>query len=120
MRRKLLVVTVEAGQTDRVIAAARQAGASGATLIHQARGEGAAGLSRLMAVSLEASRDVVLVVVTESQLDDVTEAIVAAAAVDDTPGTGVFFQLDIEDAVGLSGSTVTRADQGIDSDGGPS
>lgn len=63
MRRKLLVVTVEAGQTDRVIAAARQAGASGATLIHQARGEGAAG---------------------------------------------------------LSGSTVTRTDQGIDSDGGPS
>lgn len=112
MRRKLLVVTVEAAQTDRVIAAARHAGASGATLIHQARGEGIRGLNQLMALSLEASRDVILVIVTQSQLADVTDAIAAMAALDDTPGTGVLFQLNIEDAVGLSDSPETLAGQG--------
>ncbi|MGY6588511.1 MAG: P-II family nitrogen regulator [Wenzhouxiangella sp.] len=101
MNRKLLVVTVEAAETDQVIAAAREAGASGATLIHQARGEGRRELGQLMALSLDASRDIVLIIVTERQLPAVIDAIAKVASLDDTPGTGVLFQLDIEDAVGL-------------------
>jgi hypothetical protein len=44
---------------------------------------------------------VVLFLVAEPRARDILEAIAAAGRFDDEPGTGIAFQIAIEDAVGL-------------------
>lgn len=101
MQMKLLIAVVDADGTDRMIDSAREAGAAGATLIHQARGEGRRGLSQFLGLSLDACRDVLLFIVPVARADHIIEHIASEAAFDETPGTGVVFQLDVEDSVGL-------------------
>jgi nitrogen regulatory protein PII len=102
MHFKLLIVLVEDEKTDAVIKAAREEGATGATVISQARGEGVKQPRTFFGLSVEMQRDMVLFLVEEHLSRKILEKIAEVGQFDDTPGTGIAFQLDVEDAVGIS------------------
>jgi len=102
MHFKLIVVMAEDRQTDRILEAARQAGATGATVLNQARGEGVNPTKSFLGLSISAQRDVILMLVEEHLSRHILEEIAMVGEFDDTPGTGIAFQLDVDDAIGVS------------------
>lgn len=102
MHFKLLVVFVEDTKTDAVMKAARDAGATGATVINNARGEGVHQSKTFFGLTLETQRDVVLFIVEEHLSRKILETISAVAELDEQPGRGIAIQIDVEDAVGIS------------------
>lgn len=102
MHFKMIIVFVEDMKTDAVMDAAREAGATGATIIHNARGEGLKVTKTFFGLSLETQRDVILFLVEEHRCRNILEEICRAGQFDDAPGTGIAFQIDVEDAVGIT------------------
>lgn len=101
MHFKLLVVFVEDSKADAVISAARESGATGCTVINNARGEGLARHSSFFGLSLSGQRDVLLMLVEEHLSRQILEDIAAVGEFDKKPGTGIAIQIDVEDAVGV-------------------
>ncbi len=101
MRFKLILVFVDDNQTDDIVDAARAAGATGATIINNARGEGVNRSKGLMGLDIFAQRDVVLLMVEEHHCRRILEHIAEVGEFDATPGTGIALQLDVEDALGV-------------------
>ncbi len=101
MHFKMIVVFVEDDKTDDVMDAAREAGATGATVINNARGEGVNKSKTFFGLTLETQRDVVLFLVEEHLSRHILERINEVGEFDDKPGTGIAFQIDVEDAVGI-------------------
>ncbi|MCB1697651.1 MAG: P-II family nitrogen regulator [Pseudomonadales bacterium] len=101
MHFKMIIVFVEDRKTDAVLNTARENGATGATIIHNARGEGLKVSKTFFGLSLETQRDVLLMLVEEHLSRTILEEISRAGHFDDEPGTGIAFQLDVEDAVGV-------------------
>lgn len=102
MHFKLIVAFVEDKKTDAVMDAARKAGATGATVIHNARGEGLKQTKTFFGLALETQRDVLLFLVEEHLSRHILETIGAVGEFDTEPGTGIAIQLDVEDAVGIT------------------
>ena len=102
MHFKMIVVFVEDDKTNAVMEAAREAGATGATVINNARGEGLKKSKTFFGLTLETQRDVILFLVEEHLSRHILEEIGRAGEFDAKPGTGIAFQLDVEDAVGIS------------------
>jgi nitrogen regulatory protein PII len=101
MHFKLLIALLEDHKTDAVLDAAREAGATGATVLNQARGEGIKKSKTFFGLSLETQRDMVLFLVEEHMSRKILEKIAEVGEFDDKPGTGIAFQIDVEDAVGV-------------------
>jgi hypothetical protein len=101
MKFKLLVVMTEDDLTNQVIETARAHGATGCTVITSARGEGLKPTKTFLGLSVAGQRDVTLLLVEEHLSRHILEEIGAACRFDVDPGTGVAFQIDIEDAIGL-------------------
>lgn len=102
MRFKLIVVFVEDSKTETVAEAAKKAGATGCTRINSASGEGLSEASTFFGLTLETQRDVLLLLVEQHQARQILESINEAGEFDETPGTGIAFQIDVEDAVGVA------------------
>jgi nitrogen regulatory protein PII len=102
MHFKLIISFVEDSKTDAVMEAARQAGATGATVINNARGEGLAQRKTFFGLSLETQRDVVLFLVEEHLSRNILEKIAEVGEFEARPGTGIAIQVDVEDAVGVA------------------
>jgi PII-like signaling protein len=102
MQFKLILVFVEDDRVNAVLKAARSAGATGATVVTGARGEGLTPEKTFFGLDLSRQRDVVLLVVEEHLSRSILEAIEKEARFDDDPGTGIALQVAIEDAVGLA------------------
>lgn len=102
MHFKMIIVFVEDDMTDEVMSAARKAGATGATVISNARGEGLEKSQTFFGLTLETQRDVLLFLVEEHMSRHILEEIARVGQFDEKPGTGIAFQLDVEDAVGVS------------------
>jgi nitrogen regulatory protein PII len=105
MHFKMIIVFVEDRKTDAVLNTARENGATGATIIHNARGEGLKVNKTFFGLSLEAQRDVLLLLVEEHLSRSILEKINEAGHFDDEPGTGIALQIDVEDAVGVVSQT---------------
>jgi nitrogen regulatory protein PII len=101
MHFKMIIVFIEDAKTDTVMEAARKAGATGATVINNARGEGLKVSKTFFGLSLETQRDVVMLLVEEHLSRHILEEINRAGQLDAEPGTGIAFQVDVEDAVGI-------------------
>jgi len=102
MHFKLIICFVEDGHTDAVMKAAREAGATGSTIINNARGEGLKQNKTFFGLNLETQRDVILFLVEEHISRQILETIEKAGQFDEKPGTGIAIQIDVEDAVGVS------------------
>lgn len=101
MHFKLIVAFVDDSVTDVVMDAAREAGATGATIINNARGEGIETKKTFLGMSLETQRDVLLFVVEQHLCRHILETIDKVGKFDETAGTGIAFSIDIEDVVGV-------------------
>ncbi len=102
MHFKLIIALIEDSKTNTVVEAARQAGATGSTIINQARGEGLQKSKTFFGLNLEVQRDMVLLLVEEHLSRTILEKIAEVGEFDDKPGTGIAFQIDVEDAVGVN------------------
>ena len=102
MHFKLIITLVEDDKTDALLDAAREAGATGATVLNQARGEGIKQVKTFLGLSLETQRDMLLFLVEEHLSRHILEKISEVGEFDSKPGTGIAFQIDVEDAVGVS------------------
>ncbi|MBT3010668.1 MAG: P-II family nitrogen regulator [Candidatus Thiodiazotropha sp. (ex Lucina aurantia)] len=102
MHFKLIIALVEDTTTEKVLEAARSAGATGSTVINHARGEGVNQSKTFLGLTLDTQRDVLLLLVEEHLSRTILETISKAGQFDEEPGNGIAFQLDIEDAVGVS------------------
>lgn len=102
MKFKLIMALVEDGRTEAVIHAAREAGATGVTVLNNARGEGLKPHKTFFGLSLETQRDLLLMVVGESECRAVLDTINKVAEFDTHSGAGIAVQLDVEDTVGVA------------------
>lgn len=102
MHFKLIIALVDDTKTSAVLKAAQDAGATGATIINHARGEGVKKSRTFFGLSLETQRDVLLFLVEEHLSRRILETIDQIAEFDTRAGAGIAFQLDVEDAVGVS------------------
>lgn len=102
MHFKLIISFVEDSKTDKVIEAARNAGATGATVVSSARGEGLEKTKTFFGLSLETQRDVILFLVEEHMSRQILEKIADVGEFETCPGSGIAIQIDVEDAVGVS------------------
>lgn len=101
MRFKLIVVFTEDAKTDRILDASREAGATGATVINHARGEGLKKARGILGLQVNTQRDVILLLVEESRARTILERVGEVGEFDATPGTGIAVQVDVEDAIGV-------------------
>ncbi len=102
MHFKLIVALVEYDWTDAILEAARHAGATGSTLINQVWGEGVQEAETFFGLTLDTQRDVILLLVEEHLSRHILEVVAETGAFDKKAGTGIAFQIDVEDAVGVS------------------
>ncbi|MEH6625881.1 MAG: P-II family nitrogen regulator [Motiliproteus sp.] len=102
MHFKLIVAFVEDTKSDGVMKAAREAGATGATIINNARGEGLNKSKTFLGLTLESQRDVLIFIVEEHRCRKILETIASVGRFDEDPGSGIAIQIDVEDAVGVA------------------
>lgn len=102
MHFKLIIAFVNDDKTAEVMKAARESGATGATIIGNARGEGLEPKKSFFGLSLETQRDVLLFLVEGHLAREILEKIGRVAQFEEQPGTGIAIQIDVEDAIGVS------------------
>lgn len=101
MNLKMIMAFVADEKTATVMDAARDAGATGATVITGVRGEGLVPEKTFLGLDLSAQRDVLLFLVAAPKAREILETISTAGKFDEEPGTGIALQIEIEDAVGM-------------------
>ncbi len=102
MHFKLIIAFLTEDKTNKVLSAAREAGATGATVINHARGEGIEPSKTFFGFNLETQRDVLLLLVEEHLSRTILETVTEVGEFDQNIGAGIAFQIDVEDAVGIS------------------
>ena len=102
MQFKLIISLVRDEKTEKIMDAARSAGATGATVLNQVRGEGIKATKTFFGLNLETQRDMLMFLVEEHMCRDILEAIARIGEFDSDPGSGIAFQIDVEDAVGVT------------------
>jgi len=107
MHFKLIIALVEDTKTEKIMNAARQAGATGATVIGDARGEGLKPQKTFFGLTLETQRDMLMFIVEEHLCRHILERVAEVGEFEAHPGSGVAFQIDVEDTIGLKGQIAT-------------
>lgn len=99
MRFKLILSSVKTDITDSIVDAAKEVGATGATII-PARGTGIHEAKTFFGLTLEAQTDIILFLVEEHLVPKILDRIKEAGEFH-KPGTGIAFVVPVEQAVGL-------------------
>lgn len=90
---------VNAGCHEQVMACARDAGATGGTVIH-ARGTSNQLAARQFGITVQPEKEIVMIVVDEKIKDDVLRALYKTVGVK-TECNGIAFALPVDDVVGI-------------------
>lgn len=101
MKFKLIVVLTDEKWTQDLIDAGRNVGATGVTVISHGLGEGVEPLTGFLGTHLATSTDLILFLVEEHMCRSIIETLVKVGHMEDKH-TGIAFQVDVEDAVGIS------------------
>ncbi len=107
MDMKLIMAFVSDEKSTAVMDAAREAGATGATIISSVRGEGIKPEKTFLGLDLSTQSDVLLFLVAAPKAREILETIAAVGKFDEEPGSGIAFQIKIEDAVGMKSQIPT-------------
>ena len=92
----LITCIVQRGVADRIISAAHDAGAQGATVFY-ARGTGVRERLGLLGVAVEVGKEVINIAVANDQVDRIFEKMFLAGKLD-TPGMGFMFVTPLDKA----------------------
>jgi len=104
---KLIMAFVSDEKSNEIMDAAREAGATGATIISSVRGEGIKPEKTFLGLDLSTQCDVLLFLVAAPKAREILETIAAVGKFDEEPGSGIAFQIEIEDAVGMKSQIPT-------------
>jgi nitrogen regulatory protein P-II 1 len=99
-RFQLIVSIVPQGHASHVVAAAKEAGARGGTIV-RGRGSGVHEASRFFGVAIEPEKEVVLILIGRELTRTVVDAIVKDGRLNE-PGRGIAFVLDVPHVVGIT------------------
>lgn len=99
MEIKCIVGVVERGRADKVVDAAKEAGAAGATIFY-GRGTGESEVKKFLNIHVEASKEVIILLTEVDKYKEIMKAMVDAGELK-KPGTGIIFTLGVESLVGL-------------------
>jgi nitrogen regulatory protein PII len=99
MKFKLIMALVRDEDTDGILGAARDAGA---TVVTSARAEGLQPEKTFLGLDLSGRRDLLLFLVAEQLSRSILETIAKTGKFEDEPGAGIVFQVAIEDAIGMA------------------
>lgn len=102
MNFKLIMVFVDHERTVDVLDAARDAGATGATIINNAQGQGLKPHLSFFGLEFMAARSVILILAESRRTDEIMQAVLDAVKLDESLDTGIALELDVSRAVGLS------------------
>ena len=92
----MITCIVQRGIADKIVTAAQEAGASGAT-IYYARGESVRERLGILALAVEAEKEVIIVAVADDQADHIFERMFIAGELD-TPGMGFIYMTKLDKA----------------------
>ena len=92
----LITCIIQRGMADRVVHAARDAGAQGAT-VYFARGTGVRERLGVLGVAVDAEKEVVSIIVSSDQVDRIFERMYLAGKLD-TPGMGFMYVTRLDKA----------------------
>lgn len=96
---KCVVTIVERGKADKIVKAAKKAGASGATIFY-GRGTGDTEVQKFLKVNIESSKEIILVITEKEESEQIIRAMVEAGNLF-KPGKGVLFTIPINNLMGL-------------------
>ena len=96
---EVIVVVVNEGHSDRVMDAAREAGARGGTIAH-ARGSGTKDIEKKYGIVITPQKEMLYILVNEKIRDAVMSAVNKAAGLD-TLGQGIVFSLPVNNISGI-------------------
>jgi len=92
----LITCIVQRGMADKIVRAAQEAGAQGATVFF-ARGEGVRERLGIFGLAVEVEKEVINIIVATDQVDRVFERMFLAGQLD-TPGMGFIYVTPLEKA----------------------
>ena len=101
MKLKMIIAFLPDHKLERVLTAARHAGATGSTVITSARGEGLEPAGKFLGLEIASHRNLVFWLVDMKTAPRLLSEIAAAGKFDEERGAGIACQVDVEDAVGL-------------------
>ena len=90
----MITCIVQASQAEKVVKAAQDVGAQGATVTY-ARGTGIRERMGLMGVAIDEQKEMIRIIVSQEQADRVFEAMYLAGDLD-KPGMGIMFMNDLD------------------------
>lgn len=96
---ELIIVIAEQGYTELIMAAAREAGAHGGTVIH-AKGTGMELAEKFMHMSLAAEKEIIFIVTKTEQKNPIMQAIMQKAG-PDSKAKAITFSLPVASTAGL-------------------
>jgi nitrogen regulatory protein P-II 1 len=91
---QMITCIVQASQADKVVKAAQDVGAQGATITY-ARGTGLRERMGLLGVAIDEQKEMIRIIVSQEQADRVFEAMYLAGDLD-KPGMGIMFMNDLD------------------------
>ncbi len=97
---ELIVTIVNRGYSDYVVEAARNAGASGGTIVY-GRGTGVHEKDTILGVSIQPEKEMILTLVKATNKKKIMQAIVDGANLN-KEGKGICFSLPVEDVAGIN------------------
>lgn len=96
---EMIICIVNSGFADTVMAAAKDCGARGGTIIH-AKGTANKDAEEFFHITIQPDKDIVLLIVSNEIKDRILHAVYNSAGLK-TPGQGIAFSLPVNSAVGL-------------------
>ncbi|NLM16327.1 MAG: P-II family nitrogen regulator [Candidatus Riflebacteria bacterium] len=96
----LIMTIVERGQANKVVDAAKAAGAGGGTIFY-GRGTGGDDVKHFLNIHIDVAKEVIMIITPNSQVEKVTEAMVESGQLN-SPGKGILFTIPLASVVGLS------------------
>lgn len=100
MNFKLIITIVNSGFSTLVMDAAREAGATGGTIIHSS-GAGAHEAEKLFGIAVSPEKETVLILTPERSAESIMKSIIKKAGLN-TLGAGLCFALNVDSVMGVA------------------
>jgi len=96
---KCIVSIVERGKADKVVDAAKKAGAKGATIFY-GRGTGETEAKKFLKIQVESTKEIIIILTEVDKYKTIMDAMVEAGQLK-KPGTGIIFTVPVTNLIGL-------------------
>ena len=96
---RCIVTIVERGKADKIVEHAKNAGATGATIVY-GRGTGEHEIKRFLNINIDSSKEIIIILTEIEKYKQIKKAIIEAGRIKEA-GTGIIFTIPVADLIGL-------------------